>query len=293
MTSAIPVTEPTQAKSAKSSPSKPQTKRVTLLELGPRLPLGVVGADGSVSKDLVCKPWRGREEREVGKLKASGKESGDFVTRLLAYMFTKVGPHDFENMKDPEKHAVISSMFMGDVLYMYVWLRVQCVDKSLKMNLTCPNCNFSFPFDADLETVEVRTADKLDAVKWSYKLKVPFDIRGKPATGFELSPTRWQTMEISIKAALDAGDVNIGGAKMDIIQGCARRIIDREEMVLTANEYDNMMKVDIERLCSRIDEHEIGPDMSVKQKCPGRCKREFVTSLDWGYESFFEDSSPS
>ncbi len=277
---------------ASTSPQKPQTKKILLRDLGPRLPLGVVGTDGSVQKELACKPWRGREERQVEKLKEGSKESGDYITRLLSYMYTKVGPHDFESMKDAEKQAVLASMFMGDIFYMYVWLRTQCVNYSLKMTLTCPRCNFGFPFDADLETIEVRTAEELSQVKWSYTLEVPFPIRGKAATGFELSPMRWQTIEGSIKTALDSGDSSGVGAKMDTIQGCVRHVIDHEPMVLIANDYDDMMKVDIEKLAARIDEHEIGPDMSLKEKCP-RCKRKFITSLDWGYQSFFEDSSLS
>lgn len=284
--------EPTPAEPASNSPPKPETKRMTLAELGPRLPLGVVAGDGTVRKDLACKPWRGLEEREVGKMKAGSKE--DFVTKLLAYMYTTVGPHDFTTLKEEEKRIIISSMFMGDVLYMYVWLRVQCIDKSLKMDLTCPRCpdGNEIPYDANLETIEVRTAENLEQVKWSYDLKIPFEIRGKEAKTLELAPTRWQTMEASIKAAIEAGDVNLGGAKMDIIQGCVRKIGGWDEMVLVERDYDFMMKKDIERLTARIDEHEVGPDMSIKENCP-RCKRSFITSLDWGYESFFGDSSPS
>ncbi len=294
MTDVTPATQPKpKAKPVASTSQKPKTKRVLLRELGARLPLGVVGSDGSsVNKEIACKPWRGREERVVGKLKANSKESGDFITRLLAYMYTKVGPHDFENMKDEQKRAVLSSMYMGDVFYMYVWLRIQCVNSSLKMTLNCPTCNFGFPFDADLDTIEVRTADDPSQVKWSYTLKTPFDIRGKEAKGFELAPTRWQTMESSVKTAIDSGDVNTSGAKMDMIQGCVRQVTGHDPMALIEQDYDNMMKVDIEKLSARIDEHEIGPDMSIKEKCP-RCKRKFITSLDWGYQSFFEDSSLS
>lgn len=290
MTDAIPATEPTPKTAKSSTPHK--TKRVELGKLGPRLPLGVVGTDGSVSKDLACKPWRGREEREVAKLKKGAKESGDFVTRLLAFMFTQVGPHDFANMEEPAKRAVISSMYMGDVIFMYVWLRVQTVGKSLRMTLTCPHCSFDFPFDADLETVEVRTADALDQVKWSYELKVPFEMRGQKAKGLDLSPMRWQSMESSIKAAYETGDTDANNAKMEVIQSCVQRITGREDMVLIEQDYDDMMKVDIEKLATRIDEQEIGPDMSLREKCP-RCERKFVTTLDWGYASFFGDSSPS
>lgn len=287
-------TEPTQTSPALNIPPEPepQTKRIELRELGARLPLGVVGTDGLIHKDIACKPWRGREEREVSGFKSESQEKGDFVTRLISFMFTRIGPHDFESMKEAERKAVVATLYMGDVLYMYVWLRVQCLGKSLKMDLTCLRCNFEFPYDADLNTVVVRTADSLENAKWSYVLKSPFEIRGEMANSFDLAPTRWQTMETSIKKQYDAGDANGSGTKMDMIEGCIKRVTGREDMVLISKEFDDMLKVDIERLATRIDKHEVGPDLSVKEKCP-RCKRDFVTTLDWGYESFFGDSSLS
>lgn len=290
---ATQVPEPTKTDprpASKPPESESKIARVDLGKLGPRLPLGVIGSDGSVNKDLVCKPWRGKEEREVGKLKKQGKESGDFITRLISYMFTKVGPHDFASMEEPEKRAVLSSMYMGDVFYMYVWLRTQTNGKSLKMTLSCPRCSFDFPFAADLDSVEVRTAEKYDHVKWSYALEIPFEVRGQMAQGFDLAPMRWQAMESSIKTAVDTGDTD--GSKMEIIQGCVQRVTGREEMVLIEQDFDEIEKVDIEQLSAKIDENEIGPDMSVKEKCP-RCERRFTTSLDWGYESFFSASSLS
>jgi hypothetical protein len=205
-------------------------------------------------------------------------------------MFERVGHHDFSAMSMAEREVVISQMFFGDGLYAYVWLRTQCVGEEIKLDLTCPNCSFEFKYGADLGTIEVRTAEDLEAVSWEYELKHPFEIRGKETSGFKLAPSRWSTIHQATKTALETGVINPNGTKMDVMQSCIAEANGIGPMVLTSTELDNMAKVDIEGLASQIDEHEIGPNMLVDEKCP-RCRRRVRVSLDWDYASFFESSS--
>lgn len=266
------------------------TTKIQLKERGPRLPLGLPGPDGKFQTEISCKPWRGREEREVGRLRGESRGEGNFPTKLLAYMFERVGHHDFTAMSMPEREVVISQLFFGDGLYAYVWLRTQCIGDRLKLDLTCPNCTFEFKYEADLGTIEVRTAEDLEAVQWQYELKHPFEIRGKEAAGFELAPSRWSTIHRAAKTASE-GIPNTNATKMEIMQSCVEGVVGAGPVVLTSTELDDMAKIDIEGLAGKIDEHEIGPDMMVNEKCP-RCQRRFRVSLDWDYASFFESSSP-
>ena len=290
MTDVVAVNSPPDAAEI---PTKPEIKPVLLKDLGPTLPLGIPSADGTLHRHIECKRWRGAEEREVGQIQEDSKERGDFVSRLMAFMYTRVGEHDFSSMEETKKLTIVGQMHMGDVFYMYVWLRTRCVGMDLKMDLTCPRCNFEFDFNADLSTVEVRTADSLEAVKWGYDLHDPFDLRGSKAQGFELAPIKWFAMEETICKALQTGNQgNNGMAKMDTILSCIRAVKGRDPLVMIPRDLDELSKIDIEMLSNKIDEHEVGPDMSVDGKCP-RCKRSFRTSLDWGYTSFFGISSPS
>jgi len=266
------------------------TTKIELKELGPKLPLGIPGPDGQLQRDIVCKPWRGLEERAVGQLRGEAREDGNFTTRLLAYMYDRMGHHDFTQMSMPEKEVVISQMFFGDALYAYFWLRTQCVGYDLNMDVTCPHCSFEYKYKADLETLEVRSAEDLEAVVWQYDLKHPFEIRGKTAESFEISPSRWSTIHRATKQAIDTGIVNPNATKMDVMRSCVTGVVGVGPLVLTEMELDYMTKIDIETLSSRIDELEIGPNMLVHQKCT-RCRRGFKVSLDWDYSSFFEVSS--
>lgn len=290
MTDSVTTTAPA-APAADSETKEPERVKVTLKERGPELPLGILGKDGELNRAMVCRAWTGVEERALGQLREDSKEDGDFLTRMIAYMYTQVGPHNFEKMEDAAKRVVVSQMFMGDALYLYMWLRTQTLGPALRTDVTCPWCKFEFDYEADLNTLEIRTAKTLDAVTWEYQLKHPFKIRGVMADGFELSPSRWSTMEGIVKSAIQ----NKATTKLDMIQGCVRRILGQpNEIMLTPSELDGMTKLDIESLAVELDDREIGPDLSINDKCQRSwCKRRFYVSLEWRYDSFFAVSSPS
>lgn len=266
----------------------PQTSIVQLKELGAHLPLGILDS-GSYVRDIALRPWRMAEERELGRIRDANKDANiaTFVSLVLSVMCTRLGPHDFGNMKPEQRRVIIGQMFMGDVLYVYVWLRVQTMGNMLDLNLTCASCGHKFPFKADLETVEVETAETEDAASWTYKLRDPFKIRDRMADAIRMGPTRWNALEM-----MDGrGGMNTGAAKAGIIQGCFRGLADDDKpMVIGDSELDDMSKWDLEHLTTEIDDYSIGPNMAVEGKCP-RCNRDFRTSMDWGYDSFFGVSS--
>lgn len=263
-----------------------------LKELGPNLPLGLAGPGGGWQRSLACKPWRGLEEREVGRLRLEGRDDGTSTTKLLAYMYEQIGDHNFSDMSMPEREVVISQMYFGDALYAYVWLRVQCVGPELVMDMTCPHCAFEFKYSADLNTIEVRTAEDVEAVTWEYELKTPFELRGKEVATLELQPNRWASLVSTLKTAVESGSNNPNAAKMDVLRSCISAIPGHGPVVLAPTELDYMTKLDIEALASKIDDYGVGPDMLVSDKCQ-RCRRRFRVSLDWDYASFFEVSSQS
>lgn len=272
-------------------PKKSHTRKVLLRDLGARLPFGVAGKDGVLQKDIVSKPWRGKEEREVGKIRAWVRgDPTSFVARLLGYMFTKVGPYDFETMSEAEKVLVVSQMRSGDVLYLYVWLRAQCIGNEVGMDLNCPHCSNSVPYSADLNTLEVRCAEKADDADWTYQLRDPFSIRGKEVKALKVSPIRWSTSEGVMRAA--SGKKQGGVSKMDLLYGCIQGPVDGPELALVLTDLDEMTKYDIERLVALLDESEVGPDLSVTDNCPA-CLREFTVAMEWAYADFFTPSFQS
>lgn len=281
------------SRSLESDPPKPppevhEVKTCTLAELGPSMPFGVIGHDEQLHKHLECRRWRGKEEREVARIRREGTRKGNTVSAMLAYMYTRVGPHDF-GAKEPEKcQALLGPMLRGDVMYMYLWLRRQCIGDEMGMNLTCLHCGFQVPWRGQLDTVEVKTANNLQALLWDYALQDPFLLRGGEAKTLHMGPSHWGVFEQAARKAVTDADAGIGA--MELIQDAVRGVEDKPSVALTSGELDEMSKRDIEALSTEIDEREIGPDLSVKETCP-RCFCQFTTSIDWGYASFF--SMPS
>lgn len=276
---------------AQADPGQVNLKRVLLSELGPRLPLGVVGPDGAPSKDLAVRPWRMKEERELGALRDSNKNANlaEYVSMVLGTMCQRLGSHDFESsqLKPEQKQLAIGQMFVGDVFYAYVWLRVQSLGPHLILNLSCPRCNHKIDgFAANLETVEVETAETLADAQWEYDLKNPIAIRSERVAKFLLGPPRWNAMEmvrggglgVAKPAMLKASIHGIGGKD------------DHKPAMLTDTDLDELSKRDIEAMINQINRFNVGPNMSVEGDCP-QCKYNFRMAIDWGYDSFFGDSS--
>jgi hypothetical protein len=266
-----------------------KTNKTTLKELGPNLPMGVIAPDGSVTKSIEIRPWRMKEEKELGLMRDSNRSENiaRWVTRVLSSMCTRLGSLDLADMKMNERIIHIGQLPMGDILYAYMWLRYKSLGNVVPMDINCSACRKEFTISADLETLEVITCDNLDNSLWEYQLRDPFEIRGHKVTGFQMAPARWNAMENQT----GGGTLDTGAAKSSVITGSIYRLLNIDEpMVLTENELDEMTKYDLERMTALIDEKHIGPNMAIEGACT-RCKRPFKTSIDWTYDSFFGISS--
>lgn len=272
-----------------AEPAEP-TKSVLLKNQGARLPLGVESGSQYI-KDIAVRPWKMKEERELGALRDNNKDANvaQYVSMVLGTMCTQLGPHDFTapSMKLEQKQLAIGQMFLGDVFYAYVYLRLQSLGPDLILNLNCPTCQNKIEnFAADLNSIEVKTCENLAAACWEHELINPISIRGNEVTHLVFGPPRWNALEM-LKGQ------GMGVAKPAMIHASIHGVGQLEtaqQMVITEAELDEMSKRDIERVTKLIDEHHIGPSMAVEGKC-GKCRRDFRLPIDWGYDGFFGDST--
>lgn len=271
--------------------AKPKLIKTQLITQGPALPLGVLGPDGGIHKDLVVKPWRMKEERELGAIRDANRDANlaEYVSMVLGAMCTRLGPHNFEDqsLKPEQKRLIIGQMYAGDVFYAYVWLRTQTLGNEIALNLKCPRCQKSVDgFVADINTVDVHTCSSVDESCWEYELKTPIKIRGDVVTHLKLGPAHWNAMEMLNGAGL-------GMAKPAMLKASIKglgRMDDAKQVVLTDSDLDELTKRDIEAIIKQINDNNIGPNMAVDGKCK-QCGHEFRLPIDWGYDSFFGDSS--
>lgn len=261
-------------------------KKTTFAQLGANLPLGVQDGDGVLAKPFEVRDWTMKEDRAVGALRDKAGELGvgRFIAEFIAKMALRVGNHDFEKMKDAEKIVVVNQMFLGDVFYVYVWLRVEALGAELPLDLQCPKCREPISMKADLSSLDVKTANNLNDVRWTYDLKKPFDVRGKKAERLLMGPPRWSALS-GLK-----GQMNLGLARFSAVKGAIWGVDGHGDITLADHEIDEMRKVDIEEIQNSIDGHFVGAEMAVEVECPG-CARKSLVSLDWSYDTFFSISS--
>ena len=272
--------------------SKSKTKKKTLLEFGAFLPLGIE-QNGTLSREVAVRPWRLKEEKELSTIfDEKGAKMDRYVMAVLSTMFTRIGPHDFAALVPAQKQVAISQMFMADVFFAYLFLRVQAMGNELTFDLTCPKCREQFPFTVDLNTVEIRSVEKLADASWDYKVRTPFPVRSKKVLELRLSPPRWSALQEITELGMNPGVMKSGMISGSITGIKFEGGKDFETLPLAKHELDEMTKYDLEKLTTSIDEASLGPDMSIEVKC-SKCRNEYKTSIEWTAESFFGISSRS
>jgi hypothetical protein len=258
----------------------------TIAEQGPNLPLGFPGADAA--RTIVVRPWRTKEEREIGRLKKPKMGMGEHVTLVLTHMLSRVGPHVWDDeVKQPTRKVQLGTMYLADVMYLYVWLRIQAIGKTLKMDLTCPACGHSFRFAGDLETVEVRGTTRADALRRKYVLEDPIELRKKKVTSVAITGPLWH----QVSGIPDGSDEGLG--KIIAVQSSIVGLNDDPEPVALGDfEVDELSKRDLESLANLINEDFFGPRMVIESVCAKEsCGKKMIAPIDWRYDRFFTTSS--
>ena len=269
--------------------------KIPLSELGPTLPLGTRDANtGGLDKSMAHRNWTLKTEKALGKLRDKKREANQarFASMVISKLYEQLGAvkltGDSKKLNQDLMH--VGQMWMGDVLYAYLYLRWEFVGSTFDMDFTCPGCLGKSTIKADLDTVEVRTVEKMEDAYWEYELKHPFQARKQEVKVLSMGPARWNGIERA-----SGGGIDTGGTKSSIIWSSLRDVKNADfKSPLTENELEDMSKYDLERLTNLINEHHVGPDMSIEGTCdkPG-CGRDFRMSIDWTYDNFFAVSGPS
>jgi len=268
------------------------SKKIEILKNMNELPLGIL--DGSsYNKTFSIKRWTLKQEREIGLLAEKNKNAstGRFIAMLIGTMFTKIGQWDFEKLTSEEKILKIMSMYSGDVMFLYCYLRFKSLGPEINIKLTCPTservCGKNFTFVGDVGSIDNVCFDSFNESIWEYNLKEPFEIRKKLVKKFKMGPSKWNTYEI-----ITSKDIKgFGDIKAKIFVSNIIGLNDEKDFInLVDHELDEMGKADIELLSNEIDKNRLGPDLSIETKCDN-CGTKFTRTIPWEYSNFFGISS--
>ena len=262
-------------------------KIVALKDLGPCLPIGIKSASGSYGKSIGLRAWKLKHEKMLSAAKEKAKKltAAQYANIVLRTMCTELGDVSLEGLSEKDAKQTIGQMYMGDVLYAYVWLRYQAIGHVMESKLKCGSCGHDFVFPADLETLDVKTVDKVEDAYWEYELQDPIEIRGKRLAKMVFGPAKWGALE-----AMSPGQLNEGAMKEMLIRASFVENPEDKSFFFSMGDLDEMSKRDLEKISDKFDDNHIGPDMSLETSCPA-CNYEFKVAINWAADDFFGGSS--
>lgn len=258
----------------------------TIGDYGHRLPVGILQG-ASLHRDFGFKPFRMKEERELETERKANKRIsvGEFVGTVMSHMLTKLGPYpDFQAIPKDERRLIISQMYLGDVMYIWLCLRIDALGEHIKFPLKCPSCTFEHKLNADLSLTDVKVYEDAASLTKPLKLRHGIDLPDKSTTlDVVLQPPRWLGMSGARPGATNS-DI-----KMAILSASILKVGDGR-FPATTDAIENMSKWDIELMAKTVETDAPGPDLTVEASCP-QCQHEWEIPLDWNWDFFFTAAS--
>jgi len=266
-------------------------ERTTLAEQGARLPIGhLVEEPDKFEGGLACRPWRLKEERELGKIRSDKDQtSGQYASAILCYMLTVFGKFkNFGELPEHEKRLIVNQAPLADVLFAYVWLRTQALGTRVKIDTSCEFCRAPIPWKADLGSMEIDRIEGPEDLVVEHELRDGIEINGNLYREIKIGPPLWAVFE-QVNPD-EASGFGLGEMKALMIRSGIKAVKGIDNLILTADHLDTMSKFDLEHVNHVIEDRTPGPELVFEIKC-GRCRRKFQQAIDWNYDAFFGQSS--
>lgn len=273
-----------------------RTVLITLVEYGRKLPVGIVSTNNGTitldkSFDLGKLDWT--TEREIGRYWTKTRDDvgfGEYISTVLAHTITNIGKTDVTKLKINHRIEILKNMFVGDVFYMYAYLRLMSMGKDLKLSgLRCVSekCGKRFDYTVDVGTMGVVTIDDATKLEKKIELQDGFDLANDHQSTLIVRPPTWESMCDS-KIALSTQD----GFETSFLTSVVQIGDLSRGAVFTDADFTKMTKTDIE-ICREIhNRFYTGPMWIIEGQCPV-CGEEFTFLIDWQYSNFFARSYTS
>lgn len=273
--------------------------KTTVKDAGFSLPIGMF--DGhKLNKGFSLGELGFDRERALGKFKVKieGQPNTNIVTKLLALMLKSLGgnpwnhPIDCDSEREETDMLKISALYQADVFFMYVKARIEELGPDYAIQYLCPHCKFQGKLTMDLNELDVNRVDNAALLSQKVPLLKGFKKRGSGENQriVTINPMLWVNM--TTEEASEAGsDQTL--MKLHFISKCTTyEGPDGEPMMLTEEELGSLRKIDTETIARKINDTNIGVDMMLRGKCPGKsCGYPFAIPVDWDYDHFFSIAS--
>lgn len=263
---------------------------ITIKEWGKKLPIGIPEGT-ALNKDFDLRALDWSVEREISRLwdergKGRSTRMTDYLGSILVHTITMIGGEDFQKQPVPKRFAILNEMFLGDVFFMYAWLRIQSLGAKFEAkNIQCPHCNNHFDQWMDLETMDIATKTDVTKLERKVTLRDGFELMGEQRMEVVLRPALFKALSTSSTNQAEIF-AQLLRSSVHEIPGC------QYQAGLSEHEILKMSKYDMALLEDAIDGLTGGPRWDLECKCT-KCGDSFVYVVDWSYQNFFKHSSRS
>lgn len=283
--------------------SKPELfSKTTLGDLGAKLPVYRLDSKKLPITDLSFSfhTWDMEMEEKLSERAEKSKSVGLFINEMMCMLLDQFCGQDFQALDSSNKTLMMNQLDMPNMMYLYIYLRVEVLGSDYRLNLTCPaaRCGKEIKdYVVNLEGVDVHTKEfdyeagvPIHHRTVKYELVRPITLNDKIITAFEYDVSKWDYMERS-----DSKDGSTAGSlKKFMLKSSISGFFAGEEKIQGYLDpkavMQKMQKVDIEKSIRLITENNAGPTPVLEGECP-HCQVKWSKVLDWSYRSFFDSSS--
>jgi len=285
--------------SATPIPKDERLQVKSVKELGFNLPIGIVEG-GKFKRGFTFNEYNYDLEKDVARFRRMNEQIPNtrIVTKVLSVCVNQLGgkPLIPEEVTDPNQREIVAmqkigQLFMADVYYLWIRLRMEELGTEYKSPFACLSCRRQGEILTDMESMDVFCVNDPSILEKEVKLQKGLKFRdGSLKKTVTVNPVRWCQLDTPemVNVASDPMSMKLHFIRHAItgIQGYS------EPVVLMDEEIGSLRKVDVEILSGAVNYTNLGPSMTLTGKCPNQeCKAPFTWPLDWDYDSFFSTIS--
>ena len=270
--------------------------KTTIEERGPVLPIGVINGNPPVlERHFDFKDYYFEEEAALNKLRnrkeGPGQHPGKIVTEVMAYMLTDwMGRTDYQTTALKNRRLGVDGAFMTDVLYAYVWLRINSMSPIYETQVNCGACGHDWRWKTSLKGAEVTCCDSIEDLDKTYKLQTPIKWSSKTYDTVHLRPPPWSAVSNHPMGRSNQSQVK-ANMMMSAIRGISNSADKKQTAIGLGGEIaKKLKKIDFELLAVFVDEAFPSVDLNFLIECES-CGNEFLHMLQWNFDFFFAGSS--
>lgn len=270
----------------------------TVKELGSKLPIGFYSEQSKqLVKTFTLRPYKSKVDRmmNIWREANQGRHVAWLVSKFLSLVVEEYGGQHFslDDKGDSAEEFMtrILDWPFSDVLYMYLWARVQ-VCSEMSVSYGCPNVDCSLKHaeaTIDLTSVEVSVIEDIKECKFWVPLRDGFRLaNNKLCKKIELKPVPFRTI---LLAGGTQGQVEDSLGYNQLREAVSNVEGGGERYILTDEELDEMSKMDQLLLNAHAGKLTAGPKMRTTINCD-KCQQPIERALDWRFDHFFDSSIP-